>query len=70
MFCFRCELDLAFLKPESNGFIGFALSVDIFNRMVYCIPIKSKKKKELEKRFKALFAKSGKIAIGRGIGGG
>ena len=53
----------AFLPPTSQDYIGFALAVDIFNKMCYCIPIKSKKKKELKKRFDELFKKSGPFAI-------
>lgn len=49
------------MRPTAK-FVGFALSVDIFNRMVYCEPFKNKKKKELEKCFTSLFARSGVIS--------
>ena len=58
------EIDYAFFKDISQGFIGFVCLIDAYNRFVFVEKIRSKGNKELEKKLKRLFRRSGPFNTG------
>ena len=58
------EIDYAFLKENSQKFNGFICLIDAYNRFIFVEKIRTKENKELGKKFKALFKRSGTFNTG------
>ncbi len=43
---------------EYNNFVFFLLCIDVFSRRIFCRPLKSKRPKEVQEAFKAIFVEA------------